>query len=48
MPHERWMKNGSSFAQKWMKIATAYTVIYEEHRELCFFIESAMFWATFC
>jgi hypothetical protein len=22
MPHEGWIKNGSSFAQKWMKIAT--------------------------
>ena len=22
MPHEEWMKNGSTFAQKWMKITT--------------------------
>jgi hypothetical protein len=22
MPHKGWMKNGSSFAQKWMKIKT--------------------------
>ena len=52
MPHEGWMKNGSSFAQKWMKILVHVIghlhvlPFVKKHLEFWFFLEFDVFWAT--